>query len=449
MLDSVTDYATGARTLVRVQAIRRTSLHAHPNALEIVYVLSGKLHVRVSSEDFDLETGDYVAINRLDPHLLEGDDENVTAIVHLDLTAFADVDPFADQIMFACESFDLPRYRGQEALLRGILLDVVELAVLVPSASRLDRRATELVQFLCTGYSIEDYYQRDREPSTAQRAKLHAIVAAMRQNLASRDVLDDVASAHHYSKSYVSHFVKNTAAFSFSSMLTATRVMHAERLLLLTDDTMRDVSTQCGFSDVKYFTRSFAEWFKQTPAEYRTRYRPLTRRDDSVDDVDAATTAALVTDHRRRVASPTEPPRLSITPIVLRNVGSRADLFARIGSFGGADSVSTPAPPTVEPRRHLLQMRVDVNGLDGDDLLEGLASLSEIDATPCLVVEYSGPESTIAALAKLAALLRRVGDVEVDVWLFYSGIRARDAVDAVIAAVERDHGLPVQPIMVS
>ena len=51
------------------------SLHAHPNALEIVYVLSGRLHVRVSSEDFDLDAGDYVAINRADPHLLEGDDE--------------------------------------------------------------------------------------------------------------------------------------------------------------------------------------------------------------------------------------------------------------------------------------------------------------------------------------------------------------------------------------
>jgi AraC-like DNA-binding protein len=448
VLDSITDYATGARVLVRVQAIRRTSLHAHPNALEIVYVLSGRLHVRVSSEDFDLEAGDYVAINRLDPHLLEGDDENITAVMHLDLGAFSDVDPFGDQIMFACESFDLPRYRGQEALLRGLLLDVVDLAVITPSASRLDARAEELVRLLCTGYSIEDYYQRDREPTTAQRAKLHGIVAAMRTNLASRDVLEDVATAHHYSKSYVSHFVKNTAAFSFSGMLTATRVMHAERLLLLTDDTMRDVSTQCGFSDVKYFTRSFAEWFKQTPAEYRAHYRPLTRLDDSVDEVDAETTASLVTGHRRRVASPTDPPRLSITPIVLRNVGSRADLFARIGSFGTADSVPAPATPTVRSRRHLLPMRVGAAELDGDHLLEGLASFRGIDSTPCLVVEYSGRDSTIAALAKLAALLRRVDAVDVDVWLCYNGLRLRDAVDTVIDAAEHDHGLPVQAVMV-
>lgn len=449
MFDVVTDYPSGARAHTRVQAIRRTSLHAHPNALEIVYVLAGRLHVRVSSEDFDLDAGDYVVVNRLDPHLLEGDDENVTATVHLDLAAFADVDPFADQIMFACESFDLARYRRQEELLRGLLLDVVDLAVIAPSAPRLDARATELVRLLCTGYAIENYYQRDREPSEAQRAKLHGIVAAMRTHLASRDALEDVAIAHHYSKSYVSHFVKNTAAFSFSSMLTATRVMHAERLLLVTDDTVRDVSTQCGFSDVKYFTRSFADWFKQTPAEYRAQYRPLTWRDDACEPVDAATTASLVGQHRSRVASPTDPPRLSITPIVLKNVGSRADLFARIGTFDPADAVPVRSAHVTPPRRHLLPMRVRDADLDGDHLVQILASSTGNDATPCLVVEYSGRTSTIAALTKLAALLRRAGDVEVEVWLFYTGIRARVAVDEVIDVVEREHGLLPRAVMVT
>ena len=94
-------------------------------------------------------------------------------------------------------------------------------------------------------------------------------MAYIQSHVDSRELLDDVARAHHYSKSYVSHFLKDAAALSFTSAANATRVMHAERLLLTTDDSMRDVSAGCGFSDVKYFTRCFVDWFAQTPAEYR------------------------------------------------------------------------------------------------------------------------------------------------------------------------------------
>ena len=443
MLDVPIDFTSGTRVSVGVTAITRTNLHAHPNALEIVYVLRGSLRTRVSSETFDLDAGDYAVLNRGDPHDHVGSADNATAVLHFDLEAFRDVDPFSDSMMFACESFDLPRYRRQEALLRGLLLDTVEAV----DAAGADQAAAELIRTLCAGYSLADYYQRDSPPSPAARQRFLRIMAYVQNHLDSRDILDEVAREHHYSKSYVSHFVKDTAAIGFGNAVNAARAMLAERLLLTTEYTMRDVSARCGFSDVKYLTRCFVDWFKQTPADYRAANRPAVQRDNQVDPVSVEVTAGLVHEHRRRVASPTDTPRLSITPLLIKNIGSRADLLDKVPKFHADHHASvTPVAADVRRRPHLLPMRVGHAELENAMMRSGLASLSEAGVTPCIVVEYTGRDSTAALLDAVARQVRDLSLGTVAVWLVYSGAHARTAVDDVIDT-QLQHGLDIQPVL--
>lgn len=450
MLDVHIGFAPGTRVRADVHSVRRTNLHAHPNALEIVYVLRGALHVGAGSEAFDLEAGDYVLLNRLDPHVLEGPSDNVTAIVHIDIAAYHDVHPQSEEIFFACESFDLARYRRQETLLRGMLLDIVEDAAVVFDTARLDQRSAELVGQLCAGYSLADYYQRDRPVTGVQREKLLSILGYIRAHLDSRDLLQEVAHEHHYSKSYVSHFVKDTAAISFSNVVTALRVMAAERLLLMTEQTMREVSARCGFSDVKYFTRCFVDWFGQTPAEYRTANHAATQRDDDSRAVEVDVTEALVREHRRRVASPTASPRLSITPILLKNVGSRADLFEKVRKFQ-PDHLATSTAPVIAKgdnrRRHYLPMRIGPAELDSGYLLSSLVSFDDIHVTPCLVLEYSSREATLSLIAAVARQTREIDRHDLPIWLTYSGLHSRDAVDQLIDVARDEYGLDVQAIL--
>jgi AraC-like DNA-binding protein len=449
MFDVRIGFAPGSRVRADVQAVRRTNLHAHSNAVEIVYVLRGALRVGVSSEAFDLDAGDYAVLNRADPHRLEGSADNVTALLHFDPSSYRDVDPLSDQIMFACESFDLARYRKQEALLRGLLLDIIDSGVATLDSTRLDGRAAELIRLLCAGYSVADYYQRDRPLTGAQREKLLSIMGYVQTHLHNRDLLDDVARAHHYSKSYVSHFVKDSAAISFSNVVTASRVMHAERLLLTTDHTMREIAAQSGFSDVKYLTRCFLDWFKQTPADYRATNLPDTLCDNETEAATAEETAELIREHRRRVASPTDAPRLSITPILLKNVGSRADLFEKIRKLQTDDRVpALPQRAAADFRRpHLLPMRVGHAEIDQGYLLSGLASFVGEAVTPCIVLEYSGRDATVTLVKSLARQLHSVGTEDVAVWLVYNGSHARQAVDEIIDVAHDEHGLTVQAIL--
>jgi hypothetical protein len=58
MFESDVAFAPGTAVSRGVHCVRQTNVHRHANALEIVYVMRGDLHIKVSCEDFDLQTGD-------------------------------------------------------------------------------------------------------------------------------------------------------------------------------------------------------------------------------------------------------------------------------------------------------------------------------------------------------------------------------------------------------
>lgn len=450
MLAAAIDFGDGMDTCVSVASVRQTNLHAHPGVIEIIYVLRGSLRVQVSFEQFVLEKGDFVVVNQGDPHILAGSEDNVTAFVHLDVASFTDVDPFVADIIFACESFDLPRYREEEMQLRSLLLDILDessLAVLPDAPSRTGRaRVRQFIQRLCTSYSLDNYYHRHRDASAAQRAKFHTIVRYLNAHAETRDVLGAIASDHHYSKSWVSHLVKDVSAISFSGLLTFVRVSKAEGLLLQSDSTMVEVSAACGFSDVKYFTRAFVDWFHVSPAEYRRQMRPEMSRPVEVCVVPVEQARELIGQHRRRAEMEPAQPRLSITPLVLKNIGSRLDLFTGIGDAApNLDAACDTAAASAV--RHLVPIEADLSTLERNSLSFSLRCFDRLHATPCLVVRFSTKQVTRKELERLRARLDEAGSNGVAIWLIYNATRDHLVVDELVAYATDDLDLRIQPIL--
>jgi AraC-like DNA-binding protein len=265
----------------------------------------------------------------------------------------------------------------------------------------------------------------------------------LREHAAERDVLGLLASAQHYSKSYVSHFVKEASAIAFSDLLGYLRVALAENLLLASDATMLEIAADCGFSDVKYFTRTFVDWFHQSPADYRKRYQPETLRDNAITPAPTKSVQALTAEHRQRVASPGDGPRLSVTPLLLKNLGSRLDLFDAVKSQG-RDGETVDSSQAVGGRAHLIPIRVTKAELDSGYTLDGLASFDQIRTTPCLVLDYT---TTAAALDLVGDVLARLKLTDPVIWLVYNTFHDRQGVDDVVAKAKAEHGIDIQPVM--
>lgn len=396
-------------------AVRRTSLRRHPGVLEIVLVLRGALDVTVSCERFSLGEGDYAVLNEGDPHLLVGSADNATAILQIPLADFEDEVPHVDGVIYACESFDLPRFRRTENSLRRLILA----ALLAEPADRRERVARLLTE-LSDGYAFEDYYERQRELTRARRLQFRQLVIAMQERIAERDVLEQIAQAQHYSKGSLSRIVREATAVSFSDLLTYLRVSAAERLLLSGDATVAQIAASCGFSDVKYLTRAFRAWFGESPADYRRRAKPLTEADDLAEPCPELGRRLA---EAQREAEPREDgrPRLSVTPLLVKNLGGRADLFRAVAELARAPVPEVAPDPPSQP--HLLPIRVPAGGsasLDWADLIRGI---DRRVFRPVLILPAADPELARAVADEVAG----AGAADVECWVAYEGGLERTA----------------------
>ncbi len=81
--------------------------------------------------------------------------------------------------------------------------------------------------------------------------------------------VDDLANILHLSKSQLFRVFKNDLAMSPTHYMNSIRILHAQELLTTTRTKVTDISIQCGFSDIYYFSRFFKEWVGMSPTEYR------------------------------------------------------------------------------------------------------------------------------------------------------------------------------------
>lgn len=187
-------------------------------------------------------------------------------------------------------------------------------------------------------------------------------------------------------------------------------------------------------------------WFHQSPAGYRRGHRPDVLRDNEIDPVPNDTARELIRDHRRLVAALGGGPRLRMTPLLLKNLGSRKDLLDAVAEPGPALPTTTgggtsPAVP------HLVPIRVAMADLDAGCLIDGLASFDQIHAVSCLVLEYSTKSAVLVPLAGIAERLSNTTSPKPAIWLIYGTIHDRSGVERVAISARDDWGPELQPIL--
>lgn len=82
-------------------------------------------------------------------------------------------------------------------------------------------------------------------------------------------LLDEIAKRENLSLTYLSHFFKDALGEAFQEYLNQKRFEYACHLLATTDRKILDISLSSGFSDVRYFNRTFQKQFGCTPRDYR------------------------------------------------------------------------------------------------------------------------------------------------------------------------------------
>ncbi len=83
----------------------------------------------------------------------------------------------------------------------------------------------------------------------------------------------EVAALVNMSESAFSHFFQKYTNKNFTQFLVDVRIGHACKLLLDSDDTIRQVCFRSGFNNLANFNRLFKKYRVCTPVEYRKKYK--------------------------------------------------------------------------------------------------------------------------------------------------------------------------------
>lgn len=111
---------------------------------------------------------------------------------------------------------------------------------------------------LVTKYARQNY-------STAVWKSLDYIDFNYQQDIS----LHKLAVMFHVSDGYLSTAFKKEVGIPITDYLNKTRVDHARWMLESTEDSIQEISGQCGFYDASYFTRVFKRYTGQSPLQFR------------------------------------------------------------------------------------------------------------------------------------------------------------------------------------
>lgn len=101
-------------------------------------------------------------------------------------------------------------------------------------------------------------------PSAADRP-----IAFLREHLAEKISLEDVARAMGVSVSSLEGRFRETTGVSVYEYLISLRMEHATRLLTETAYTVTEIAARCGYDNLFYFCNAFKKRQGMTPGEYR------------------------------------------------------------------------------------------------------------------------------------------------------------------------------------
>jgi AraC-like DNA-binding protein len=257
-------------------------LHCHDGVLEVLILLSGSAHVKVSFEEFDMKEGDYILVNTGDSHSIYATDTKCEAAsLYFNMANYREHIPYLDYVLFAMESFDLVKYKNETQPLRRMIANVLLNLARKQSAPQnslfcdnLKRSAEELLWIFVNDYDMRNYYNRNWNAGYHKTEKYYKIMKYLYDHYEMKNLMDYIAKNEFYSKSYITHLFKQIGASSFQDVLTYIRLYKSERMLLGSDLPILSIADLCGFSDIKYYTSNFKKWFLYTPSEYRKVFQP-------------------------------------------------------------------------------------------------------------------------------------------------------------------------------
>jgi AraC-like DNA-binding protein len=270
------DYSSGIPVYVSLVNLKEYPIHWH-NAIEILYVLEGKIDVSVDTGTYELEENELEIINVDEAHRIHSKDgKNKVLIFHIDPYFFEKYYSDIQNMFFYTNSTEAGAQESEEYDELRTFLSII-LCELVQKSDNYDEEIEDtlvkLLYHLINSFHYLKHEQEELRDNDEQIERYHRIAKYIYNNYDSNITLQDIADKEFLSTHYLSHEIKYALGYSFTDIVNLTRVEASIKLLLDTDKTISDISEEVGFSHIRYFNKHFKTHYKTTPLNYRKKYK--------------------------------------------------------------------------------------------------------------------------------------------------------------------------------
>jgi AraC-like DNA-binding protein len=279
------DWLAGSPLGIAVYAAGELPTRVNDDLLEIIFCLRGSVKFSYVYEEFTLNPGEYISVDKDAYFLTDGSADNLCASVYLDLPRYREQYPYILTTLFICEGCesamsDYPQGypAGSHQLLKGLLISLLAYfcgRTEIPGRTTEEvyrRYADALLELLVTRFTIFHYYLGETIADRRVHRMMQKMAAYLYEHAKEDLTIRDLAREFNYSPGYVSKFLRSSGV-SFRNQLIYLRAIISERYLLFSDMTIAAIAEECGFSDPKYFYRAMRRLYGCTPKEFREYYR--------------------------------------------------------------------------------------------------------------------------------------------------------------------------------
>ena len=234
-------------------------LHYH---VEILYMLSGRVHAYVDSETYTVESGDMLVVFPNKIHRFVDDakgSQYMLFIINPNLV------PEFEEIMSASTP-ETPLIKNASQNPR---LDSVTRIVAGCRDFPEEQKDTLMKGYLLSFFAEFMSMMRLGTVKNDDNQAMKTVVLYCSQNFTKDLSLATLERELHLNRYYISHLLGDKLGIRFNDYINSLRISESCRLLRTTDDSITEISDAAGFGTLRTFNRAFIKQMGISPSDYR------------------------------------------------------------------------------------------------------------------------------------------------------------------------------------
>ena len=249
--------------------------HIHQNYLELYYVYKGSGKYLVDGQNYEVNAGDLVICNAGVLHGENPEDYRSIRSYCIGITNVAIVGVNEDNrisnpdVCPIVQCGEFSRQIGEIYKLIYALSD--ESSANIEILNMLTNSVLLMVlKLLRSGHKSNASRSRTSAAATADRIRVY-----LEENYRNAVTLDDIASALHLNKYYLSHVFKEEFGVSPIQYAMKRRIGEAQSMLMDSSKSIADIADELGFSSVCHLNSMFSQYVGLPPGKYRSSFHHM------------------------------------------------------------------------------------------------------------------------------------------------------------------------------